>query len=96
MEGSAIRLIQDKEESTEPIQVGQVLEAVPGLLLKFSLREGDTSTYIVTTFELIVAGDGVDLKIKSEGFIATQQEYLIRVQQTNLLLQKIKWLAEYS
>ena len=96
MEGSAIRLIQDKEESTEPIQVGQVLEAVPGLLLKFSLREDDTSTYIVTTFELIVAGDGVDLKIKSEGFIATQQEYLIRVQQTNLLLQKIKWLAEYS
>jgi len=66
------------------------------MLLKFSFREGDSSTYIVTTFELIVAGDGVELKMKCEGFEATQQEYLIRVQHANLHLQKIKWLAEYS
>jgi len=96
MEGSVIRLIPGNEENKQPIPVGQVLETVPGLLLKFSLREGDTSIYIITTFELIVASEGVDLKIKCEGFTATQQEYLIRVQQTNLLLQKIKWLAEYS
>ena len=96
MEGSAIQLIPNKEEAIQPLQVGEVLETLPGLLLKFSFREGNTSTYIVTTFELIVASDGVDLKIKCEGFTATQQEYLIRVQQTNLLLQKIKWLAEYS
>ena len=44
----------------------------------------------------IVAGDGVELKMKCEGFTATQTEYLIRVQQANLLLKKIKWLAEYS
>ena len=96
MEGSAIQLIPNKEEAIQPLQVGEVLETLPGLLLKFSFREGNTSTYIVTTFELIVTSDGVDLKIKCEGFTATQQEYLIRVQQTNLLLQKIKWLAEYS
>jgi hypothetical protein len=43
-----------------------------------------------------VAGDGVELKMKCEGFNATQTEYLIRIQQANLLLKKIKWLAEYS
>ena len=96
MEGSAIQLIPGNEENKQPIHVGEVLETVPGLLLKFSFREGNTSTYIITTFELIVASGGVDLKIKCEGFTATQQEYLIRIQQTNLLLQKIKWLAEYS
>jgi hypothetical protein len=96
MEGSPIRVIEAKAQATEVADVGQVLETVPGMLLKFSLREGDTSTYIITTYELILAGDGVELKIKCEGFDATKQEYLIRVQQANLLLQKIKWLAEYS
>ncbi len=91
-EGSSILLeIENTIES-----IGKVLESVPGLFLKFSFREGNTSTHIVTTYELIIAGDGIELKMKCEGFIATHPEYLIRVQQANLLLQKIKWLSEYS
>ena len=96
MEGSPIAVMTNKDERTGSTHMGQILESVPGMLLKFSFREGDSSTYIVTTFELIVAGDGVELKMKCEGFEATQQEYLIRVQHANLHLQKIKWLAEYS
>ena len=96
MEGSPIMVLSNKDERTGSTHMGQILESVPGMLLKFSFREGDSSTHIVTTFELIVAGDGVELKMKCEGFEATQQEYLIRVQHANLHLQKIKWLAEYS
>ncbi|HET9825831.1 MAG TPA: SRPBCC domain-containing protein [Chitinophagaceae bacterium] len=95
-EGSSIQMTASKTETKQLIYMGRVFETVPGMLLKFSFREGDTPTYIITTYELIVAGDGVELKIKCEGFNATQQEYLIRIQQANLLLKKIKWLAEYS
>jgi len=92
-EGSSIFLV---EGNTGAVNIGQVLQSVPGMLLQFGVREENTSTYLVTTYELILAGEGVELKMKCEGFIASQQEYLIRVQQSNLLLQKIKWLSEYS
>lgn len=95
-EGSSIQVNHSKTETKQSIYMGHVFETVPGMLLRFSFREGDTLTYIITTYEFIVAGDGVELKMKCEGFNATQQEYLIRVQQANLLLKKIKWLAEYS
>ena len=93
MEGSPILVVSEENVA---INIGQVLESVPGMLLKYSFRDGNTTTYVITTYELLIAGDGVELKIKSEGFTATHQEYLLRVQQANLLLQKIKWLSEYS
>ena len=96
VEGSEIRVVPNQEQVGALTSMGWVLETVPGMLLKFSFREGQTSTFIITTYELIVAGDGIELKMKCEGFTATHPEYLIRVQQANLLLQKIKWLAEYS
>lgn len=95
-EGSSIYLIIENETKTESINVGKVLESVPGILLKLRLREENASTYLITTYELTVAHEGIELKMKCEGFTATQPEWLIRVQQANLLLQKIKWLSEYS
>jgi uncharacterized protein YndB with AHSA1/START domain len=92
-EGSSIFLL---DGGTKPVNIGQVLQSVPGMLLQFGFREENTSTYLVTTYELILAGEGVELKMRCEGFNATHQEYLLRVQQSNLLLQKIKWLSEYS
>jgi hypothetical protein len=64
--------------------------------LKFNLQDEATPSDIILTYELMVDGDGVELKMKCEGFIATDQEYLLRVQQAKIILQKIKWLAEYS
>ena len=91
-EGSSIFL----DSGSKPVNIGEVLQSVPGMLLQFGFREENTSTYLVTTYELILAGEGVELKLRCEGFNASHQEYLIRVQQSNLLLQKIKWLSEYS
>ena len=93
MEGSAIFLMP---EAGSPLSIGEVLESTPGISLKFRFREERTSYLIIVTYELIVAGDGIELKIKSEGFSATNQEFFIRLQQANLMLQKIKWLSEYS
>jgi len=91
-EGSSIFVL----DGANPVNIGQVLQSVPGMLLQFGFREENTSTYLITTYELILAGEGVELKMRCEGFNATHQEYLLRVQQSNLLLQKIKWLSEYS
>jgi len=91
-EGSSIFL----DSGSKPVNIGEVLQSIPGMLLQFGFREENTSTYLVTTYELILAGEGVELKLRCEGFNASHQEYLIRVQQSNLLLQKIKWLSEYS
>lgn len=95
-EGSPILLDGEQEDSNAPVTIGRVFQSIPGMFLKFSLREENDGTFIVTTYELIVARDGIDLKLKREGFSATYQEWMIRVQQANLVLQKIKWLAEYS
>lgn len=94
VEGSAIRTHQDS--SSSEIAVGRVLDAVPGLLLKFSLAEKGQPRQVVTTYELMVAGEGVELKLKCEGFQDSQQEFNYRIQQSRLILQKIKWLSEFS
>ena len=91
-EGSSIFI----DSGSKPVNIGEVLQSIPGMLLQFGFREENTSAYLITTYELILAGEGVELKMRCEGFNATHQEYLIRVQQSNLLLQKIKWLSEYS
>ena len=93
-EGSSIVPVSESRELA--LSRGRVLESVPGISLKFNFLEENTSAYLTTTYELIVARDGVELKMKCEGFTATNQEYLIRTQQANLILQKIKWLSEYS
>ncbi len=92
-EGNSIHFITENEET---ISIGVVLQSDPGMLLKFSLREEHSANHVTITYELIIAGDGVELKMKCEGFIASDQEYLLRVQQAKLILQKIKWLSEYS
>lgn len=94
-EGSPLTLVSQDEGKTETVHKGSIVQVVPGVLLKYNLQEKD-SPCINSTYELIPAEDGVELKIQCEGFEDSDGEYLIRQQQVKLLLQKIKWLAEYS
>lgn len=94
-EGSPLTLVDDSGGRMETIHKGKVEKVVPGMLLKYNLQEKD-SLCINTTYELRPAGEGVELKIYCEGFEDSDEEFLIRMQQIKLLLQKIKWLAEYA
>lgn len=94
VEGSPI--VSIPENSDPPIPLGKVLESVPGMLLMFRFNDDNHSVTTITTYELIIAGDGVELKMRCEGFNDTHAEWLIRVQHSKLILQKIKWLSEYS
>jgi len=94
MEGS--RIFTRIENSSEEIDMGLVLEAVPGMVLKYSLQEERSINTMITTYRLIPDNNAVELKIYLEGFVDNEEEYLLRMQQVKLLLQKIKWLAEYG
>jgi uncharacterized protein YndB with AHSA1/START domain len=92
-EGSAII---SKQEETETLQKGKVLQAVPGVLLKYKLLEEVSSSFVTITYEIIPADNGVELQFHCEGFADADEDYLFRLKETQLLLQKIKWLAEYA
>jgi uncharacterized protein YndB with AHSA1/START domain len=94
-EGSAI-VLKREEKETKTLQKGKVLQVVPGVLLKYKLLEELANNFITITYELIPAEEGIELKFYSEGFDDTDEDYLFRINQARLLLQKIKWLAEYA
>jgi len=96
VEGGSIVLMSRQNESTETISKGKILKLVPGVLLKYSLEEQSTSGFTTITYELIPAGDGIELKFHSDGFTDAEEHYFFRLRETKLLLQKIKWLAEYA
>lgn len=95
-EGSPITIVNDSGGKTESEQKGNILQVVPGVLLKYNLLEENTRNFINMTYQLIPAEEGIELKYNCEGFVDNDENYVFRVQQTKLQLQKIKWLAEYS
>jgi hypothetical protein len=60
------------------------------------LFEEVTDNFVTITYEIIPAEDGIELKFHCEGFADTSDDYFFRLKETKLLLQKIKWLAEYA
>jgi hypothetical protein len=95
-EGSPISLTHQSNDNIETIHKGNVVQVIPGVLLKYKLHEENTGGFITITYELIPAEGSVELKFLCEGFIDVDEDYFLRIQQTKLLLQKIKWLAEYA
>lgn len=93
-EGSLITSKERDEEMKTP-QKGKVLQVIPGVLLKYHLLDDVSNSPTTITYEVIPAKDGIELKFYSEGFTDTDEDYFFRLKETKLLLQKIKWLAEY-
>lgn len=73
---------------------GKVEEIVPGVSLKFSLQQGVQT--LMYSYNISPDVNGVELDIRCNGFAADDEEYFLRLQQLQIILQKIKWLAEYS
>jgi len=75
-------------------QKGKVEEIIPGVSLKFSLQQG-FQTFIYS-YNINPDANGVELNMNCDGLSGNDEEYFLRLQQLQLILQKIKWLAEYS
>jgi uncharacterized protein YndB with AHSA1/START domain len=95
-EGSSLTLMTQTEETTKTVLQGKVLQIVPGTLLKFNLHDEAMDHFAITTFELIPAAQGIELKYYYESIVETNEDYFSKIQQAKLLLQQIKWLAEYA
>jgi len=95
-EGSIITLNKQSEGEVKTIHKGSILQVIPGVLLKYNLHEEGSDNFITITYELIPAEDGIELKFYSEGFNDPDEDYFLRIKEARLLLQKIKWLAEYA
>jgi uncharacterized protein YndB with AHSA1/START domain len=96
IEGGPILVAVNEENTTSTIQKGKILQVVPGVLLKYQLEEENSIKPVTISYQLIPAEQGIELKYHSEDFNDTDENYFFRLQQTKLLLQKIKWLAEYA
>jgi uncharacterized protein YndB with AHSA1/START domain len=95
-DGSPVTLAVETHGRVETFHKGNVVHAVPGVLLKYQVQDENGVGFVTITYELIPAEDGIELKIYCADFNDSDEEYLLRLQQTRLLLQKIKWLAEYA
>ena len=77
-EGSPITLINDSEENKVSINKGNILQVVPGVLLKYNWQEGEK--FIIITYQLIPYKDGIELKFHCEGFDDNDEECFSRPQ----------------
>ena len=95
-EGQQIFLEQDSNGNTEMVHKGNVLRMIPGKLLKYELAEDPSGPLSSLTYEIVPAQSGIELRFCSECPSNDGEQYFLRLKQTTLLLQKIKWLAEYA
>ena len=82
----------------EVVKKGKIQEIVPGISLRFTLFEhGEFSNEPVSFhFELIPGQDGIRLILNQEVQFLSDDLYRIMASNNKMMLQKIKWLAEYS
>lgn len=95
-EGSVIVSKDQEEKQTETLQKGKVLQVIPGVLLKYQLLEEVSNSLVTITYQVIPAENGIELKFHCEGFADADEDYFFRLKESRLILQKIKWLAEYA
>src|SRR4029079_14483833 len=92
-EGSPITLVSGDEGKIQTVHKGNILQVVPGVLLKYNLQEENTGNLITIAYQLIPAEKGIELKFHCEGFTDAAEDYFFSSQHTNILLRQIKWLA---
>ena len=95
-EGQQILLEQHSNGTTETVNKGSVLKMIPGKLLKYELADDIAGPLSSLTYEIVPTQSGIQLNFCSECVSGDGEQYLFRVKQSTLLLQKIKWLAEYA
>jgi hypothetical protein len=85
----------EKDERTQ--KKGMVQEVVPGISLQFSLFElGEFSNNPVRfSYELVPDQGGIMLILSADVVFNSEQLYRLMDEQCKMMLQKIKWLAEY-
>ncbi|MGZ5190724.1 MAG: hypothetical protein ACXWCZ_06855, partial [Flavisolibacter sp.] len=93
--GSAVYTIEN--ENNEKVRSGMVQDVVPGISLKFDLYAPGTYAKdpVGISYELVPDQGGIMLILTMEVESGSDQLYRFIDEQSKMMLQKIKWLAEY-
>jgi uncharacterized protein YndB with AHSA1/START domain len=96
--GSSILYKFEREGNAEVVYQGKVLHIVPGISLQFTFPAIDNPEAGNSTlsYELIPHSNGIQLKLTNEVIYQSEELYKIMLQNWRMVLQKIKWLAEYA
>jgi hypothetical protein len=96
--GSHILLEVEKGGSKEVQKKGIVDEVVPGISLQFTLYElgAFSNDPVGFLYELYPEEGGVKLILTQEAVLPKEELYQLMAGNSKMMLQKIKWLAEYS
>jgi uncharacterized protein YndB with AHSA1/START domain len=96
--GSRIFLEQDRNGNREKVEKGIIHEAVPGISLHFTLFHPGEQVKEPLNFlyELLPEEGGVRLVLTQETIVPKEDLFRIMSENSMMMLQKIKWLAEYS
>jgi uncharacterized protein YndB with AHSA1/START domain len=96
--GGPIFLEVERDGEKKIIRTGSIIEIVPGIALHFALLEESQpfANAVSTRYDLLPEGTGIRLKLMQEIFALNDEQYKIAAEHWLMILQKIKWLAEYG
>ena len=96
--GNEIRWEHEKDGVTHTVKKGRVVNIIPGLLLEFIISDSDDpeNSAIPSSYEMQAAEAGIRLIVKQELPFCPEPEFKYILQNWRAMLQKIKWLSEYS
>ena len=98
IKGSPILLEVETNGKKEALTKGMVQEVVPGISLQFTLYELPqfSDCPLVCQYELVPEEGGIRLIVSQEILLYSHNLYELMSENCEMMLQKIKWLAEYS
>ena len=98
VKGSPIVLETESKGKKEAVRKGLVQEVIPGISLHFTLFELPefSDCPVSCHYELVPEEGGVRLILSHEVLLLSDHLYPPMSQNCQMMLQKIKWLAEYS
>ena len=88
----------EKEGSLQPVKKGKIHQIIPGICIQFSIHDLQEPQMeeITVTYELLPEEDSINLRLTQEVPFHSTEVFNLLVENWRMILQKIKWLAEYS
>jgi uncharacterized protein YndB with AHSA1/START domain len=98
IKGSPILLHVEDGGGRQTLNKGMVQEVVPGISLRFTLYDLPefSDCPVQCSYELVPEEGGIRLILSQEVLLYSHELYSLMSQNCQVMLQKIKWLAEYS
>ena len=88
----------EKEGQVQPVKKGKIHQLIPGICIRFSVIDinGPITEEMVVMYELLPEEGSINLRMTQEIPYHSPELYNLVIENWRMILQKIKWLAEYA